>query len=578
MTQVHRRMAVARQLAVRLALAGSLLCTLLAGAEPAAAASPVPSLFEAVASTPASSPGAATAAQQRGRRRAIKVRRGVLTQADGSSALGVGQRIGLNLFEDASFTLNVTDVSRNARGGRTWSGALEGVDLGHAVLAVQDGALVGTVIMPGAVYSIDHEPDGRQVVEEVDIAALPNEAHAVSSASRRAAADTLVGAELPTVAADTAAQIDVMVLYTPAARAAAGGTAAMRAGVEQAVALTNLAYANNGLVQRVRLVFTGEVAMTEHTGFNGIDEDLDDLTFNNPTVAWLRNVTRADLVSLITHRVNPVFCGIGFLMGPGQNSATFAAFGYSVVERICASGNLSFAHELAHNMGAHHDTFVTVGDPTLFPYSHGYVDLVGKFRTIMAYVDQCDAAGFVCNKIVYFSSPDGTSGGRPIGNPATADNARTLSETASTVANFRQALVPPPTASAAVNQVSFTPGETVVTSVVLDNPGMTGDADLYLGLLLPGGGVLFFTDPGGSTTAVGTTADLRSFRPIASGVPLSTAFSINVPSFVSYQWTGTEPRGGYVFFLLVVRAGALLDGVLSSSELLGASLTPFAVP
>jgi hypothetical protein len=568
-------MAVAGLRAIRLALAGSLLCTLLAGAEPTAAASPVPSLFESVVSAPAATPGTA---HQRGRRRDIRVRRDVLAQADGSPALGVGQRIGLNLFEDASFTLVVTDVTRDSRGGRTWSGALDGVDLGHAVLAVHGDAVAGTVIMPGAVYRIGHEPDGRQVVEEVDVAALPREAHPLTPASRPAAAGALVGAELPDVAADTAAQIDVMVLYTPAARAAAGGTAAMLAEVNVAVASTNLAYANNGLVQRLRLVFAGEVSITEQPGFNGIDADLTQLG-DDPTVAWLRNVTRADLVSLITRRQNPVFCGIGYLMGPGQNSMAFAPLGFSVVERICASGNLSFAHELGHNMGAHHDTFVAGGDPTLFPYSHGYVDLVGNFRTIMAYVDQCEAAGVTpCNKIVYFSTPDSTFGGRPVGSAATADNSRTLGQTANTVANFRQALVPPPTVSTGVNQSSFTAGQTVVISVTLDNPGMTGDADLYLGLLLPGGAILFFTDVGGGAIAFGDAAHLTSFRPIATGVALSSPFSVNVPSFASYQWTGGEPRGGYVFFLLVVKAGALLDGVLASSELLGAALAPFAVP
>src|SRR6185503_8716646 len=106
----------------------------------------------------------------------------------------------------------------------------------------------------------------------------------------------------------------------------------------------------------------------------------------------------------------------------------------------CATGNLSFAHELGHNMGAQHDLYVTSLDSGLFEYSHGFVDLTGRFRTIMAYPTQCADAGFSCTRIAAFSTPNRTFNGRPIGNASTADNARTLAESAQTVANFRQAV------------------------------------------------------------------------------------------------------------------------------------------
>src|SRR5262249_61657577 len=113
---------------------------------------------------------------------------------------------------------------------------------------------------------------------------------------------------------------------------------------------------------------------------------------------------------------------------------------FSVVERDCASSNLSFPHELGHNMGAHHDVYVIGTDHGLDPYSHGWVDLIGKFRTIMAYNDQCATAGFNCQRIPYFSAPRKPFNGRVVGNAATADNARTLGESASPVAGSRQAL------------------------------------------------------------------------------------------------------------------------------------------
>lgn len=356
----------------------------------------------------------------------------ILTQADGSPRVGVGQRIGLHLFDDASFTMTVTDVERHGPTGYTWSGTLDGVDFGSAILAVHDDALVGTVVMPGAVYRIGYAPDGSQVIEQVDPSTLPRDGEPVITVPL-AFGDTrtsYVAAE-----ADSASQIDVMVLYTAAARAAAGGTAAMQAEVNAAVASANQAYANNGLVQRLRLVIAAETSIAETNNF---PSDLDTLQAN-ATVASLRDTYGADLVALIaSNGPSPSFCGIGYLMT--FNSTSFASFGFSVIERQCAISNLSFAHELGHNMGAHHDPYVTGSGTGLFVYSHGYVDLTARVRTVMAYNDQCVDAGFNCTRIPYFSSPNKTVNGRVIGTASVSDNSRTLGESANTVANFRQAV------------------------------------------------------------------------------------------------------------------------------------------
>ena len=67
----------------------------------------------------------------------------------------------------------------------------------------------------------------------------------------------------PTMAADGATVIDVMVVWTPAARAAAGGTSAIQSLVLSSVANANLAYANSQVNARLRLVHSAEVAFTE---------------------------------------------------------------------------------------------------------------------------------------------------------------------------------------------------------------------------------------------------------------------------------------------------------------------------
>ena len=62
-------------------------------------------------------------------------------------------------------------------------------------------------------------------------------------------------------AADDGSTFDVIVVYTPSARAAAGGTAAMNALINLAAAKTNTAYLRSGVVPRLRLVHQEEVKL-----------------------------------------------------------------------------------------------------------------------------------------------------------------------------------------------------------------------------------------------------------------------------------------------------------------------------
>lgn len=116
-----------------------------------------------------------------------------------------------------------------------------------------------------------------------------------------------------------------------------------------------------------------------------------------------------------------------------------------------------------------------------------------------------------------------------------------------------------------VNGSTFSVGQTLSATAGLINPGLTGAADIYVGLLRPDGSVLFFTP----AIVVGSVTNIESFRPIATGVSLAAPFSVTVPNFYSHQWTAADPKGTYIFFVGAVRAGALSGGSLPPGATLG---------
>jgi hypothetical protein len=155
-----------------------------------------------------------------------------------------------------------------------------------------------------------------------------------------------------------------------------------------------------------------------------------------------------------------------------------------------------------------------------------------------------------------------------------AYNAYGLSGPSNAAAGHPMTLLRP---SVSANEPVFEVGETLRTTVGLTNPGIGGTAaDFFLGILAPGGAIAFFTGPG--DLALGSVDDFTSFRPIATAVSLSTPFSHDEGSFFSHTWTGGEPRGSYVFFLLAVKADALGDGRLGSDEILGLATASFSFP
>ena len=351
----------------------------------------------------------------------------------------------LELFDGRVVTLVKERVERRSGSNYTWHGKVLGYPNSFAVLTIVDGNVSGTVDTgergaSGHRYQIQTGVDGIPLLREIDAGGFPEDhpngnerlAPATELKSKiRVGADGTAQTTLAdgTIAkADTAATIDVMIVFSNQSAAAAGS--GMAAQAQQAVDTANLVYSNSGITTRLRLVYAGPADYDESGDFN---TDLSRLTSGTDgymdNVASLRDAYGADLVSMFVE--NGQYCGMGWI-GPN------AAYAFTVVNRGCASGNLSYPHELGHNFGARHDTYVDSAT-TPYAYGHGWVDVAEGWRDVMAYNNACAASGKNCTRIPYLSNPNVVYGNPPdpTGSASIADTARVHNQNALTVANFR---------------------------------------------------------------------------------------------------------------------------------------------
>ena len=370
-----------------------------------------------------------------------------LLREDGSpKSTEPGYALILNLFDDVVHTALLDRIEYIPGNDFTWLGYLEGEPHSQVTFVVGDGVLVGNIIMPGASFQVRYAGNGVHAVCEIDQSAFPPELPPVPApVGATVVASDLLGAQ------DQKPSIDVLVVYTPQARTAAGGSKRMRELIQLAVAETNQSYQNSQLDQRLNLVHYEEVDYEEES----FPEALSHLT--HPTdgvmdnVHELRDEYAADEVVLLIEDFTA--CGLAWLMM--EVSPDFETYAFAVVNQSCATGNYSFGHELGHNMGAQHDWYEYLQSAGLAPayhYSFGYVNAPAGWRTVMAYNAECEDRGLDCLRLPYWSNPDLALDGEPMGVPegtstscvpgeydpnCDADNRKTLNATASTVAGFR---------------------------------------------------------------------------------------------------------------------------------------------
>jgi uncharacterized repeat protein (TIGR01451 family) len=418
----------------------------------------------------------------------------------------------LDLFGEETVLLERTSGGRLPRGGYSWLGRPLGDESGQAVFVVRGGRVYGSLRRPGSNLRIRPEGAASHRIEELEEAGWGEE---VPDFEVVWTGEPATDRSRPTpLGGGSPEMIDVLVVYTEAALQDVGGTEAMEALVDLAEVETNASYASGGVAQRIRIVHAAQVSYIET---NDSSTDLSRLRQTSDGfldgVHALRDTYGADVVSLWLEQTSG--CGRGYLMG--VVSSSFASSAFNVCKRSCATGNLSFGHELGHNMGLRHDWHVddTSGSP--YSYNHGYAYPAGGWRTVMAYNTLCADLGGSCTRLQRFSNPAELEGGAPTGVPAgtstacvtgdtanppcDADNRQALDNTAATVADFRATTVLAVIAKE-VDVSTAAVGDTLTYTLTVTNSSQIAATDIEIADEVPPHTIL---DVGSLSADAGTT-------------------------------------------------------------------------
>jgi hypothetical protein len=355
-------------------------------------------------------------------------------------------RLSIALFDGRRIESRFLRRTEGWGAGWVWHGSVEGEAEGSVQLSVFEDAVIGSIRTTDELFKLRFAGNGLHALGQVEESRFRPCANGPEGPVAGAAAGGpgqgatppvagphIGGQQAAAAAPNNPPTIDVLVVYTPQARAGQGGTNAMLALINLAVSETNTAYAQSQVGQDLRLVATAE--MVGYTETSSFSTELSRLQVDGDgymdEAHTLREQHGADAVALILNGTQ--YCGIGYLMG--TPSADFDEWAFTATARTCATGYYSFGHELGHNFGSTHDH--GNGSGASYPYSYGYRTTNGAYRTIMAY-----APG---TRIQRFSNPNITWAGWPLGlaepDPQAAENWKSLNNTAPVTSQWRCAVV-----------------------------------------------------------------------------------------------------------------------------------------
>lgn len=492
---------------------------------------PVP-VLAAVAGQPAAQKPASTRLVKR--QRLVALDRAAFEDFLARGAKDPTQELLLPLFPDRVCTVRNLHLAARERSAAGYTAELKEAPHGRVQFVYNDGALLATVDLgDGGLFAIESDPSGAQVVRELDRAAfLPCGAEGAQEIACRAPAGTAHAARSAAPRGGTP-QLDVLVLYTSdVAQAQGGGASGMQDFALSAILSTNVSLSESLTGARANLVAAVQVDYAEtgdlYTDIARLKDGSDG--FLDQAQA-LREQYAADLVCLLVESGNA--SGIGYLLTSPSGSPDF---GYSVVMRSAAVYNLSFAHELGHNLGCHHDREHATSGYLACSYGYRFFGTDGvQYRTVMSY-----SPG---QRIPRYSNPDVSYAGSPTGvadgQSGSADNAKTIRATAGIVSQYSAMVLSQPDleiASISSTPSEPVPGQPMTFTVTVRNSGFGSAAPFRLG---------FWPHRASAPGASTEPAYSQQSAALSAGTARSFDFSVIAPPAGQYTaWAFADEGSG----------------------------------
>lgn len=362
----------------------------------------------------------------------------IAVRPDLSAALAAnpGDTLVLRVAEGVDIRMAVDSVHERSATRRSLMGHVPGAQQSSVILVLEDDALAGDIRLPptGQHFRLRYVADGVHLVCEVDDRAFADcggssPAPVIPGRIEDHAPDPVFPPPPPGytprgACSNIETTFDVMVVYSDIARAAAGGTTAIRAEIQLGVDTANLTYDNSFVAAHYRLVWQGEVVYDENGPMTAHRDRLyDDNDGYYDWVPGTKDTYNADMCSIwVDDDDGDQWCGFALCGFTGAEA-------YCSVNWECAVGNLSYPHEHGHNQDSDHNP-EDAGSCTQYNYSFGHRFAAGGdfHRTVMAY----NTSGGPYVRIPYWSNPDVNYLGVATGT-ATRDNARSLNNVRGTV-------------------------------------------------------------------------------------------------------------------------------------------------
>ena len=349
--------------------------------------------------------------------RRVAIARDLLSSTRAQVEHGGAGALSLNVNADIRYDV-LAEHTEPTKWGYSLSGRITGGTLGFVTLVVHDEAVAGHLWTPDRSYEIVPLGDGAHVVREV------NESANIQCGTAMTA-ESPATVETSDDGADDGSVVDILVVWTPAAEARAGGENSMKARVDLAIAFTNDAFRRSGIFTALKLVGAEKVDYEEASNLP-LDRLRDPKDGHLDDVLVLRDAVGADLVHLFT---------------AGGGGVAYLGEAFAVSSNV-----LLFAHEIGHNFGVHHAR----DDLRISSYQHAFGDMAfGKgCATTITTNGGCGRFVRLSRTLPYYSSPAlwDPRHGRPLGvsrfRPARvmdgpADAVLTINRRRHVVANFR---------------------------------------------------------------------------------------------------------------------------------------------